>query len=240
MNNTNYAGEYTSYEFKEKLNEVKGVMVVCGSCEQHGYHLPLDTDNILGFEMAKRIAEKTNMLVMPPINYGQVWSAKGIPGTISLSSNTLKIILEDIVTSLEKQGVKNIVLYSGHNGNYPVLKEFARDMSDKYEYTNIWYFQPEFSKDFLQDAKSKPCSIPHGGEQETSMLLYLRPDLVEIDKAKEEYPEMPLDFKYRPIHWKEFVSVGTFGNPCVASAEYGKKLVEYSINSTVQIINKLL
>lgn len=55
-NNKIYAGEMTASEFKEKISNGKGVMVIFGSCEQHGYHMPLDTDNILGFELGIRIA----------------------------------------------------------------------------------------------------------------------------------------------------------------------------------------
>ena len=98
-----YAGHCTAPEFNDTIASNKGVILVCGSCEQHGYHMPLDTDNIIGFELALRIAEKTDMLVMPPVTYGQVWSAKGFPGTISLTPAALKCILREIICSLEQQ-----------------------------------------------------------------------------------------------------------------------------------------
>ena len=63
------------------------------------------------------VAEKTDSIVMPNVNYGQVWSARKFVGSISLSNNTLKAILKDIVMSLEQFGAKNILLYAGHNGN---------------------------------------------------------------------------------------------------------------------------
>ena len=96
VSNKSYAGHCTAPEFNDKIRACRGVILVCGSCEQHGHHLPLDTDNIIGTEIALRIAEKTGLLVMPPVNYGQVWSAKGFPGTISLSPNTLKLLLKEI------------------------------------------------------------------------------------------------------------------------------------------------
>ena len=100
MTNKSYAGYCTSPDFKERLAQCRGIIVVCGSCEQHGHHLPLDTDNIIGMELALRIAEQTDMLVMPPVNYGQVWSAKGFPGTVCLSAQTLKQILREIIRRL--------------------------------------------------------------------------------------------------------------------------------------------
>ena len=107
--NKHYAGHYTAPEFSEAIRTCKGVIITCGSCEQHGHHLPLDTDNIIGTEIALRIAEKTDLLVMPPITYGQVWSAKGFPGTISLTPDTLKRLLREIICSLEAQNTARCV-----------------------------------------------------------------------------------------------------------------------------------
>lgn len=235
-----YAGEYTSYEFAETLKKVKGVIIPVGSCEQHGRHLPLDTDNIIGTELARRIGEKNQLLVLPTINYGQVWSAKGIPGTMCLSSDTLKTILKDIVISLEQQDAKNIILFTGHNGNFPIFKEFAREMLDNYGYKNIWHFPQFFSKDILTKCKSKPISIMHGGEAETSMMLYIRPDLVHMDLAPSDYPEIPKDLQFRPIHWNEFMNTGTFGGSNLASAELGKEIVENMIEQISKCINSCL
>ena len=235
-----YAGDYTSYEFEETLKEVRGVIIPVGSCEQHGKHLPLDTDNILGKEIALKIGKKNKLLVLPIINYGQVWSAKDIPGTMCLSSNTLKTILKDIVISLENQGAKNIILFTGHNGNYPIFKDFAREMLDDYGYNNIWHFPQLYSKDIMSKCKSKPISIMHGGEAETSMMLYIRPDLVHMELAPSDYPDMPKDFAFRPIHWKDFINSGTFGDSNLATAELGKEIVENMVEEISKCINSCL
>lgn len=235
-----YAGYYTAPEFQEAVSSIQGVILVCGSCEQHGYHLPLDTDNIIGRELALRIAEKTNMLVMPPVNYGQVWSAKGFPGTISLPPSALKCILREIICSLEQQQVKNIVLMSAHNGNYPILKDFAREIRDEFGWTNIWHFPVAFSKELEAKAQSAPAMMPHAGEAETAMMLYLRPELVHLDRAVREYPVPPEDFAYRPRHWNEFVTSGSFGDPGIATAEYGEALVEDVVHRISDLINRLL
>lgn len=150
VSNKSYAGHCTAPEFNDKIRACRGVILVCGSCEQHGHHLPLDTDNIIGTEIALRIAEKTGLLVMPPVNYGQVWSAKGFPGTISLSPNTLKLLLKEIICSLEAQNAANIVLMSGHNGNYPILKELARELLDEFGGKTSGIFPLHFQKSFLQ------------------------------------------------------------------------------------------
>lgn len=236
----NYAGYYTAPEFNDKIDKMRGVIVVCGSCEQHGHHLPLDTDNIIGEELALRIAQKTNMLVMPPVNYGQVWSAKGFPGTISLPTSTLKQILRDIVISLEEQKVRHIVLMTGHNGNYSILKDLARELLDEFGWENIWHFPMAFSKDLLKQAKSPFPMTMHAGEIETAMLLHLRPELVDLSKATKEFPAAPEDYPYRPMHWKKFVETGSFGDGGAATKEFGRQIVEAAVDTTAEIINRLL
>ena len=236
-----YAGVYTSPEFAETVKKGKGVILVCGSCEQHGHHLPLDTDNIIGFELALRIAEKTDMLVMPPVNYGQVWSAKGFPGTMSLPASTLKMILRDIICCLEEQNVRNIVLMSGHNGNMPILKDLARELMDEFGWRNIWYFPMAMSKDVAKQIKTPiPMNVAHAGEIETAMMLYLHPELVHMDRATKEFPKAPEEFAYRPMHWNEVMETGSFGDGGAATTELGQALIESAVETTSALINRLL
>jgi creatinine amidohydrolase len=237
----NYAGRCTSPEFAAHIKNSRGVILVCGSCEQHGHHLPLDTDNIIGQELALRIAEKTGMLVMPPVNYGQVWSAKGFPGTISLPASTLKQILRDIICSLEAQQVRNIVLMSGHNGNMPILKDLARELMDEFGWRNIWYFPMAMSKEVARYIKTPiPMNVAHAGEIETAMMLYLRPELVHMDRATREFPKAPEEFAYRPMRWNEVMETGSFGDGGAATVELGKALIESAVDTTAALIERLL
>ena len=237
----NYAGLCTSPEFSDKIKECRGVILVCGSCEQHGHHLPLDTDNLIGEAIALRIAEKTKMLMMPPVNYGQVWSAKGFPGTISLPSSTLKLILRDIICNLEEQGVKHIALMSGHNGNMPILKDLARELMDEFGWRNIWYFPMAMSKDVARHINTPvPMNTAHAGEIETAMMLYLYPELVDLSKATREFPVAPEDYAYRPMHWNEFMETGSFGDGGAATLELGQALIESAVDTTSALIQRLL
>ena len=237
----NYAGHCTSMEFNAKMKQKRGVILVCGSCEQHGHHLPLDTDNIIGFETALRIAQNTDMLVMPPILYGQVWSAKGFPGTICLKPDTLKQILREITENLHQQGARHIVLLSGHNGNYSILKELARDLLDDYGWENIWHFPLTFPKSLEKKAASPaPKVAAHAGELETSMVLHYRPDLVSMEQAACEFPEPPEDYLYRPMHWNTFLSSGSFGDSGAATAETGEELCNEIVAHISELICRLL
>lgn len=240
-NNKIYAGEMTASEFKEKISNGKGVMVIFGSCEQHGYHMPLDTDNILGFELGLRIATLTDLVVLPPINYGQVWSAKNFPGTISLTDDTIKSLVKDIVISLQQQSPRNIVLFSAHNGNISSFKNATRELRDEFDWTNIWYFPINYSEKIISLQESEICPIaPHAGEIETSMLMAVRPDLVNLELSSNEFPINTKSYNHRPMRWSEIIKSGSFGNNNFANAEKGKKVIEIIVSEIVEKMNEIL
>lgn len=237
-----YAGYLTYPEFEDRIKECKAIFVVIGSCEQHGHHMPLDTDNIIGFHTAIMVAKKTKSLVLPPVNYGQVWSARKFPGTIALSTITLKNIIHDIVKSLELHGAKNVILWSGHNGNLPIMREAARELLDKYNWHNVWYMRPEMKGDIIKSLLETPMpgGVAHAGELETSMLLAIRPELVRMDRATHEFPEVPKHISYRPISWNEFLQTGAFGAADLGSVDKGNAIMQAIIDDSVKLINTLI
>lgn len=235
-----YIGNMTWKEYSERIKEVKGVIVPMGSCEQHGYALPLDTDTITANYTAMEVAKKTNCLVLPSVNFGQVWSAKNFPGTIALSPATINALLTEIVLSLESHGAKNIFFLSGHTGNMPVIQEMARNVMDKYGYRNVWYFSGSVDKQIIEDVcESKKISGKrHAAEGEVSTMLFMHPELVKLDAAKADLAEAPEEASYRPIRWDEFKEVGCFGDPSAATAEKGKIILEHEVDMIANLINK--
>ncbi len=233
-------GEMTRLEFASALKQAKGVILVVGSCEQHGYHLPLDTDSIIGMEMAKAIAEKTNCLVMPSINYGQVFSAQNFPGTFGISQETLKKILKELTVHLIDQGAKNVLYFTGHGGNKEAMKEAARDLLIEKGYRNVWYFSPSITPQMKEVLTGKSTKVPHAGELETSVMLHLRGNLVHMDQVQDEFPIWKDEYNFRPVTWDHIVKAGSFGEASCATAEKGKLLHELSIENLAVIINRLL
>ena len=154
-----YAGDMTRLEFAERIKEAKCVIVTAGSCEQHGYHMALDTDNVLGHYMAMEAAKRTDSIVMPNINYGQVWSARNFPGSISLSNDTLKAVFKEIIISLENFGARNILLLAGHNGNAQAMKDVARELVTSHGYRNVWYYQQSVNKDLCKQYLEWRCGL---------------------------------------------------------------------------------
>lgn len=237
-----YAGDMTRLEFAKRIKEAKCVIVSAGSCEQHGYHMALDTDNVLGHYMAMEAAKRTDSIVMPNINYGQVWSARNFPGSISLSNDTLKAVFKEIIISLENFGARNILLLAGHNGNAQAMKDVARELVTSHGYRNVWYYQQSVNKDLCKQYLEAPipCNCVHAGEMETSMMLAVRPDLVDLSKSEKDFPTLPPEAKYRPVSWDEYITVGSYGDPSLATAEKGEAFLNAIIDEVVHLINDIM
>src|SRR4051812_48313829 len=108
--------EMTTTEFEEGLQRTRSVYIPFGSVEEHGPHLPLSTDTIQAYEVGKRAAELIPLFVAPPVHYGNCRSTSCHPGTISISTATLKLLLKDIVRSLRGHGLQNFIVLTGHAG----------------------------------------------------------------------------------------------------------------------------
>ena len=223
MKDKHRLGELTWQEAEIMMKEARAIIVPLGSTEQHGYHLPLNTDSTIADYLALEVAKRTNCLVTPTLTYGQVWSAKDFPGTIAIQERTYINFLKDIVTSLESKSPRNIILFSGHLGNVAPSKIAARELLDEKGFNNVYHFS------YIVDMKQAAAGIMetelwhgsglHGGEMETSVLLRITPELVLMDKAQADYPVRPPDLDIRPISWIEFAKQGIFGDPTKATAE---------------------
>jgi len=226
-------------EAKEAIEKVKMVIVPLGSCEQHGPHLPLDTDTTLGEEMAFRLAEKVGAVVLPTLPFGQVWSARDYPGTISLSPDTLKAILIDVCKSLYRHGVNRVVLLSGHLGNLPYLKEAAREVVDSGIEMTFWSFCYPNYKALSKGLMTTPFwngSVFHAGELETSLLLAVAPDDCQMDKAVSEFPIVPPNYEFSPSSWKAISNSGVFGDARAATAQKGAEYIDRQVAFMAEVI----
>ena len=108
--------EMTMPEFENGLNRTRTVLIPFGSVEEHGPHLPLSTDTIEAYEVAKKASLRIPLFVAPPVHYGNCRSTACHPGTISISTTTLKMLFKDIVRSLYSHGLRNFIALSGHAG----------------------------------------------------------------------------------------------------------------------------
>ena len=106
--------EISMKEFEKKVKKIKTVIIPVGSLEAHGPHLPLGTDTIEVYEIAKTVAQSVDVFVAPPLSYGLCRSTSKHPGTVGITGNTLRNLITDIVKSLHTHHLKRFLIISGH------------------------------------------------------------------------------------------------------------------------------
>ncbi len=230
--------EMTWVEAKEALEKAKVVIIPLGAIEAHGPHLPLGTDNFIVERIAEEVAKKIGGIVLPVIKYGQVWSLINFPGSLTVSEDSLFRFLVDICLSLHKHGAKNFAFISFHIGNATVIKKTARYLKDNYD-LNVFYFASSGLSKIREfcDSKQWHKNYFHAEEIETSLMLYIKPDLVDMAKAKACYPDKKI-FEFYPQKWDELTDIGVIGDPTVATREKGEKMLEVIINEIVELLRK--
>ncbi|GAA0436164.1 MAG: creatininase family protein [Bacillota bacterium] len=230
-----------SYEIEEKIKTCKVALLPIGAVEAHGPHLPLGTDNILAESVARRLAEQVNGLVLPTLPYGQVWSLRNFPGSITLKNESLISILVDIGESLYKQGFTTFAMINGHLGNGTALKEAARVLFETCPELRVFYFfYPGMNQaaEDVRETKSAHNTYFHACEIETSYMLYLAPDFVDMDKAITDIPEIPANADVTPTPWETFTKSAVLGDAKLATSEKGKYIIDIAIENMVRLLTE--
>lgn len=231
-------GENTMAEFKKALKKTRTLIIPFGTVEAHGDHLPLNTDTLIIREVVKKTAEKINVFMAPPIQYGVCTSTSQHPGTIGITPETLRRIAFDIVRDAYKKGLRNFVLVSGHGGSIHVsaLKEAGEVLKEELSDIKIAAFviYEAVGKEADEIAETKGDS--HAGELETSLVLHLAPRLVK-GRSKEEYPKIPKPFivKDKVKYWPGAV----WGNPEKATSEKGERLFNLMVDRLAELALRL-
>jgi creatinine amidohydrolase len=184
--------EMTRVDIQKALDRgFSTVIFAVGSNEQHGPHLPTFTDTLLGDAWANRVAVKLGKtLQAPTINVGCSEHHMVFPGAISLRTETLKSLIRDYCTSLAKQGFKNIVILPFHGGNFNAVRKVTDELSQSLKgtkvvsYTDLKGFMGLLAEFSSKHGVSAGESGAHAGESETSMVLALRKDLVDMKHAE--------------------------------------------------------
>ncbi len=240
--------EMTWLEIKQAVASGKETAIlVAASIEQHGPHLPTATDTIIGYALAEAVAKKLgSALVAPVIRPALSFHHIDFPGTITLRMQTFVKVLEECCVSLKAHGFKNIVLFVSHGGNSDALKAFTPSIAQKIgpEIQLLFVYSLEKNISAMQEFLAQKGITPakagvHSGFSETSLMLMLRPDLVNMEKAVPGLTDEPF---YRPeninkskissfIHGIKSQSAnGILGDPTGANAEIGKEIFEAKIN----------
>ncbi|MGD9326455.1 MAG: creatininase family protein, partial [Desulfobacterales bacterium] len=241
-------GELTWPQARKYFQQVDIALLPVGSIEQHGPHLPLDTDAFDANYLARRVAEacgEPKPLVLPNIPYGVAYHHDEFKGTVSISNDALANLVYDIGMSISRNGIKKLVIINAHGGNSPALNHAAQ-MINRDAHIFVCVDTGETSDVDIYSLVETPNDV-HAGEIETSTSLAVRPHLVKMDQARREVPEFSsryLDFtSKRGVSWyaytRKISHSGVMGDPTKASAEKGQKIWEIMISHLVALVEDL-
>lgn len=177
--------ELTAAEFRAGIQQSQGTCLLpFGILEKHGAHLPLGTD-LLGVRYAAlHAAEEEYAIVFPEYYFGQIFEAKHEPGTMAYSTHLQLDLLQETTDEMARNGCKKIIIVNGHGGNENLLPFFAQTQLEK-PHDYVVYVLPLVDPPAGGPPKKTTLDM-HGGEQETSKMLIVRPDLVHMDRAPSE------------------------------------------------------
>jgi len=261
-----YLPNMTWVDVEAALERSDMVIMPLGNLEQHGPHDPIGTDYYDGLVRAKMIGERADVVVAPSLFVGYAPYHLGFPGSISISQETMVQVLFEVAESLIHHGFRRILVLNEHGGNEEVVDDFISKVNheteayavnvglrSRFEGVGTWWEDP-FDLEFDS----------HAGIIETSLMLYLTPDLVRMDRAAPAEitypPELQKVYESLDQHpeLSEVLSAGIFtpeesgketmthqissngvyssGDPRKATAELGKKYMDEYMSRVLAFI----
>ncbi len=238
------AVELDSLTWPEVEAELAGgretVVMAFGATEQHGRHMPLATDALIGDRFARELAERLDAFVAPTVRVGCSSHHLSFPGTLSLSDQTFGAIVADLVSSLAGSGFKRIVLVPTHGGNFAPLgaavealpaehRELVRAITDLGLLFRVAQVaEDEFGVPIAEGGL-------HAGEWETSMLMASHPDAVHADRGEAGFVGDPEEAVGRMFEGgtAAVAANGVIGDPAKSSAEHGRRYWEIALEAAL-------
>lgn len=211
------------------ITDAPTVLVPIGSIEQHGPHLPLDTDAAIATAVAYGAAEVlvsagNSVWVAPPLAYGSSGEHQAFPGTCSIGSEALRLVLVELTRSL-RCWAASVVFINAHGGNINALSDAVSQLT--YEGHDVTWLACATEEVDL-----------HAGRTETSLMLHLRPSDVRLDHAEvgntsplKELLPMMLEGGIKAVSPN-----GVLGDPAGASAEEGGQILASMVDDVVRAI----
>jgi len=230
--------DLTMKVFEAGLSKTRTVIVPFGSIEEHGMHLPLGTDTFHAYELARHTARLIPVFVMPPIWYGLCRSTSQHPGTVGITSVTLRALVMDICRSMYRQGLRNFILISGHAGGTHMasILDSADNLLEELDEARFAVLSILDLVAGLSEGRVETPGDAHAGEVETSLMQYLKPDLVKGTSPR-EFPEFPRFILVRDkLH---YWPGGVWGDPSMSSPEKGKGILDEEAELLGKLVKRL-
>lgn len=245
-------GELRGPQVAERLSERSILLQPLGAIEQHGPHLPLNTDEVVATAAAtaaagRAVADGLDVWLLPTLTYTKSNEHAWAPGTMWLSAETLLAVLRDLGRCAATTPARRLVFLNGHGGNSALLQVANREVRLE---TGLRTFLTHPFAPADQGGGSPPSELGmgiHGGTDETSVMLHLRPDLVDMSLATRNVPEKLAENRHVrfggsvAFGWlsNDFGDDGHIGDPTEASAELGGRLFEAAITHVVSALHEI-
>jgi creatinine amidohydrolase len=249
MERKSYLYEHHTWpELGELAKKQPVVVLPVGSVEDHGTHLPLDTDNFLIWSICEAAAQRAagDILLMPPVSYGFETHHMDFPGTIDIKPEHLLNFVLDITKSVAHHGFKRILIADGHGSNMPILDLVARQTVVQTDSLCAAFIWPSLvAKEIARVRESDRGGMAHACELETSVYLYLDPKRVQFEKATKEIGMPASEFIWMDLlegspvllmdQWSRFSKSATSGDPTLATPKKGEIIFEAVVEAFVRL-----
>lgn len=241
----------------KRMNVGSKIFIVpLGSLEQHGHHLPLSTDTSLVEGIARGLNEilGDDLVILPTLWCGHSTHHMAFPGTVSLSQSAYVEIICNICASLISSGARKIFLLNGHGGNDIPVRYAMRDLKSQYSdidglkvvFASYWSLA---AKTLSEVRESGIGGLGHACEMETSMMLLLHNDLVDMQKAQHDGPKQIPPYRitdmqqgrpyYEVEEFNDLSESGTVGSPDLATTEKGQRFYNGIIQEVSAFVRDL-
>jgi len=233
-------------EVKAEIERGRDTVVMAfGATEQHGPHLPLATDALIGDHLARRVADELDAFVAPTVRVGCSEHHLAFPGTLSISEETFHRLVADLVRALARGGFRQIVLLPTHGGNFRPLAAALEKLSPE-ERVQIRALTDLGALFAVAQLGADEHGVPlnegglHAGEWETSMVMSVHPELVHLDRGQAGYTG-DMEQAVQAIFSSGVHSVaanGVIGDPAQASPEHGARYWDVVVALTLETVGK--
>jgi len=235
------AATSTWQECRSFLGRHPFAILPLGATEQHGLHLPQNTDSLIAEALALQVGRESMGMILPTIPIGYSWVWRDYPGSLTFSFDTFRAVIKDIVVSLDRNGCRALLILTTHGANPQPIKYASRELVDHTAIRVLRAFYPNLSQ-IMTDADSTTWqnSNFHAEEFETSLMLYLHPNLVDMTKAVSEYPPYSLAYEMSTLPMGALSESGVFGDATVATAKKGERWFNLCVANIVKVWKEFL
>ncbi len=243
---------YTWEELREVIKEDRVALLPVGSAEQHGKHLPIDTDNFILEQFCIAACEQIpkDVLMLPLIPYGFCLHQIDFPGPLNVNGQHLSDFVLDITKSLSYHGIKRILIINGHGSNAPYLDDAARRTVLETDAICGTFISYKLANEAIANVRESewPGGIAHACEMETSVYLYLAKERVRMDRASKDIGFQKSDYHWvdtigpSPLSMRSWMSsysqTGVVGDATLASYEKGEYIFSAVVENLVSLIQE--